>query len=96
MHMQTNLQLLLKEESLDFHKTVTSTLNSGGAVTFQLLDALEFVFSKSFINEVEFLMHLLDTKSLTQEAMECFFKHMMYDKGTARSFVQWQREKVFS
>ncbi|MBA1433594.1 MAG: hypothetical protein FAF04_08420 [Epsilonproteobacteria bacterium] len=95
MHIQTNLQLLFKEESLDFYKTITSTLNNGGAVTFQLLDAIEFVFSKNFTNEIEFLMHLLRTKSLTQEAMECFFKHMMYDKGTARNFVQWQREKAF-
>ncbi len=93
--MQTlkNIQLLLKDSSLDLFKTVTSSLNNGGAVTFQMQDALEFVFYNKYTNEIEFLSHLFQTKSLTQEALECFFKHMMFDKETARHFVQWQRTK---
>ena len=95
MNTKLNLNRLLNNTSLDPLKTLTLTLNNGGAVTFQIQDALEFVFSNKFTNEVEFLMHLSHTHSLTQEALECFFKHMMYDKGTARNFVQWQREKAF-
>jgi len=93
--MQTlkNIQLLLKDSSLDLFKTMTSSLNNGGAVTFQMQDALEFVFFNKCTNEIEFLSHLFQTKSLTQEALECFFKHMMFDKETARHFVQWQRGK---
>ena len=95
MNTRPNLNKLLNNPSLEPLKTLTLTLNNGGAVTFQIQDALEFVFSKRFSNEIEFLMHLFHSNSLTQEALECFFKHMMYDKGTAKNFVQWQREKAF-
>jgi hypothetical protein len=81
-----------KNSSLELDKTLTSTLNSGGAVSYQIIDVVEFIVDKKLSNEVEFLLHLLKTQSLTQEAIECFFKHMMFSKKTALSFVQWQRE----
>jgi len=92
MNSATELLSCFKNSSLDLHKTLTSTLNSGGAVSYQLIDVIEFIIDKKLSNEIEFLMHLLQTKGLTQEAIECFFKHMMFSKKTALSFVQWQRE----
>jgi hypothetical protein len=93
MHKKQEMAAILEKSSLNLYKTVTSSLNNGGAVTFQIKDALDFVFYNKDANEIEFLSHLFRTNSLTQEALECFFKHMMFNKETASSFVQWQREK---
>jgi hypothetical protein len=94
--MQTQtLNTLFKNNSFNLYQTITSTLNNGGAVTFQLYDAVEFIIEKDFSNEIEFLHHLLQTNSLTQNALECFLKHMMFDKEIASIFVKWQREKIF-
>jgi hypothetical protein len=91
--MQTNDSLLsLRKESIEFSKALTIRLNNGGAVTFQIDDVLEFIYAKKFANEIEFLSHLLQTNSLTQDSLECFLKHMLYSKETARLFTQWQRE----
>ena len=87
---------LFKNSSLDLYKTLTSTLNDGGAVTFQVYDSIEFITEKKLSNEIEFLSHLFQTNSLTQNALECFLKHMMFDKETARQFVQWQRKKIIN
>lgn len=95
MQTQNNLHHLLQETSLDFYKTLTSTLNNGGAVTFQIKDAYEFILHNKYPNEREFLAHLFQTNSLTQDALECFLKHMMFDTQTARHFVRWQREKSY-
>jgi len=93
MHKKQEMAAILEKSSLNLYKTVTSSLDNGGAVTFQMQDALEFVFYNKDTNEIEFLSHLFRTQSLTQEALECFFKHMMFNKETARHFVQWQRTK---
>ena len=93
MHSDKNLISFFKNSSLDLYKTITSPLNNGGAVTFQIHDAIEFIAQQKFFNEIEFLLHLFQTNSLTQNALECFLKHMMFDKETAILFVQWQRQK---
>jgi len=93
MYKEQEMAAILEKSSLNLYKTVTSSLDNGGAVTFQMQDALEFVFYNKDANEIEFLSHLFQTQSLTQEALECFFKHMMFNKETARQFVQWQRAR---
>jgi len=83
----------LEKSCVDLNKTVTSGLNNGGAITFQFQDTIEFIFSKKLSGEIEFLTHLVATKALTQDSIECFLKHMMFDKETARLFTQWQRQR---
>jgi len=83
----------LQESYVDLNKTVTSSTNNGGAITFQFQDTIEFIFNKRLSGEIEFLAHLVATKTATQDSIECFLKHMMFDKETARLFTQWQRQR---
>jgi len=92
MYNTQRLITLFQNSSLELHKTLTSTLNSGGAVSYDIYNVLLFIIDKKLLTEIEFLTHLIETNSLTQEAIECFFKHMMFNKETARSFVEWQRK----
>jgi hypothetical protein len=94
MSTDNTLASLFEHPTLDLYATLTSPLNNGGAVTFQIYDAIEFIMKKKLINEIEFLLHLLETNSLTQNALECFLKHMMFDKKTASQFVAWQRNNT--
>jgi hypothetical protein len=94
MHTLYNINTLLKTPTIDLYKTLTSTLNNGGAVTFQIHDAIEFIQERKLSNEIEFLLHLYQTDALTQNALECFLKHMMFNKETASTFVQWQRKRA--
>ncbi|QOP46538.1 hypothetical protein [Sulfurimonas paralvinellae] len=94
MHANKKTTFIFENSSLDLHKTITSTLDNGGAVTFLLKDAIEFIFYNKYANEKEFLLHLYHTNSLTQNALECFLKHMMFSKDTAKNFVRWQRKKA--
>jgi hypothetical protein len=93
MYLDKKTISIFENSSLELHKTITSSLDNGGAVTFLLKDAIEFIFHNKYANEKEFLLHLSQTGTLTQNALECFLKHMMYNKEIARNFVKWQREK---
>jgi hypothetical protein len=88
-----NIITYLEESYVDLNKTVTSSINNGGAITFQFQDTIEFIFNKKLSSEIEFLAHLVATKALTQDSIECFLKHMMFDKETASLFTQWQRQR---
>ena len=96
MNTQFSLKKLLNNTpSLQTLKTFIIPLNNGNAVVFQIQDVLEFIFYDKLTNEIEFLMYLSHTNSLTQEALECFFKHLMYNNNTARNFLHWQRAQLF-
>jgi hypothetical protein len=89
--MQKNLTQELKECSLNLSKTLTSPLNNGGAITFQIQDVVEYIQHTNPSKEKEFLKHLLRKDNLTQEKLESFFKHMLFKKENAQKFIQWQR-----
>ena len=93
MHTHKDLQQEIKNAPLNLLKTITATLDNGGAVTFQIEDACDFILCNKYPNEQEFLLHLTQRNSLTQEALECFLRHMLFNKNTASLFVRWQREK---
>ena len=84
--------MMLEKTSLDLSKTLTISVNNGGAVSFEIHDALEFIYTKKLKNEIEFLSYLLQTKALDQNSLESFLKHLFYKKESARLFTQWQRE----
>lgn len=94
--MQTNLHEQIKNTSINLLKTVTSSLDNGGAVTFQLQDVLEFIIQNNYTKEMEFLQHLLSQEKLTQESLNSFFKHMLFHTSTAQSFTKWQRKRLFN
>jgi len=86
---------LLENSSVDLKKTITSTVENGGAVSYQLIDLIQFIVEKKLSKEIEFLLHLLQHNKLTQNGLESFLKHLIFDTTRARLFLQWQRSRSF-
>ena len=74
--------------SIDTETTITQSTNNGGAVTFQISDALMYIWQHQCTAEIDFLLHLNSTKELTPYAVEHMFKHFFFDHTEAKRFVR--------
>lgn len=86
------MNILELYKNLDLDKTITLSTNNGGVLTIQIHDAFIFMNDIKLKDELEFLEHLANSKSKpTQETIDGFLKHLLFDAKLAKKFVQWQR-----
>lgn len=91
MNKSTYIIDTLQKLGLDINKMISSSINTGGAITFTINDVVCFSFDCRFTQETAYIEHLANNRDLKQEVFESFCKHFLFDKNIARAFVKWQR-----
>lgn len=83
-----------EKTNVELDKTITQATNNGGAVSYQIMDALEYIYDKKVKDEISFIEHLVDTNQATHESIEHFVRHFLFDSSSAVKFVEWKRDVI--